>query len=336
MTHYAGLDLSMETTAVCIVDETGRTVYTDTVESTPTAIAAALARAGSVDRAVIETGRMSGAICLGLRELGIPIVCIDARQAHQSLKAMKANKTDPHDAAGLAQIARTGFYKEVHVKSASALGVRSAIAARSHLVEERVRLDNMIRGLCVAFGIKVGSGQGKDFVTRARASAPIPGLGEAVASLLFAREALVEQIKVLDRFLAEIARTSTACQILMSIPGVGVQTSAAFAAAIDDADRFSRSRAAGAYFGLVPRRYQSGETEWTGRITKQGDAVVRKLLYEAANSILTRSRKSFALKSWALRIARRRGLRKARVALARRLAVIMHAMLRDGTLFEAR
>lgn len=335
MKHYAGLDLSMETTAVCVVDQTGKKVRTATVASEPKAIAEVLDRVGSVERAVLETGRMSGAICLGLKELGVPIVCIDARQAHQSLKTMKANKTDPHDAAGLAQLARTGFYKEVHVKSAAAQGVRSTITARGHLVEERVRLDNAIRGLCAAFGIKVGPGQGADFIKRAKAASSIPGLGDAVIALLNVRETLIGQIKSLDRVLVGIAKTSTACQILMSIPGVGVQTSAAFAAAVDHADRFKRSRAAGAYFGLVPRRYQSGETEWTGRITKQGDAMVRKLLYEAANSILTRTRRSFALKTWALKIARRRGLRKARVALARRLAVIMHAMLRDGTLFEA-
>ena len=143
------------------------------------------------------------------------------------------------------------------------------------------------------------------------------------------------QIAQLDRQLKMISIGSPACQVLMSIPGVGVQTSAAFAAAVDDASRFKRSRTAGAYFGLVPRRHQSGELDWTGRITKQGDGTVRKLLYEAANSILTRTRQTFALKTWALKIAKRRGLRKARVALARRLAVIMHAMLRDGTLFEA-
>lgn len=126
-----------------------------------------------------------------------------------------------------------------------------------------------------------------------------------------------------------------ACQLLMSIPGVGVQPSAAHAAAVDDASRFKRSRSTGAYFGLVPRRHQSGELDWTGRITKQGDSTVRKLLYEAANSILTRAKSTFALKSWALKVAKRRGLRKARVAFARRLAVIMHAMLTAGTLFEA-
>lgn len=334
MKHYAGLDLSMEQTHLCVVDESGQRIFEACVSSTPQAIADALSSAGVIERAVIESGRMTPAICRGLTHLGVNIVCIHAHQAHLSLKAMKANKTDPHDAAGLAQLARTGFYKEVHVKSAAAHGVKSVIAARGQLVGARVRIDNTIRGLCAAFAIRVGPGQGKDFIARAKAAADTPGLGQAVASLLSVREHLIEEIKALDGLLNEIARSSTACQILMSIPGVGVQTAAAFAAGIDDADRFKQSRNAGAYFGLVPRRHQSGEVDWVGRITKQGDATVRKLLYEAANSILTRTRKAFALKSWALKIARRRGLKKARVALARRLAVIMHAMLRDGTLFE--
>jgi transposase len=335
MKHYAGIDLSMETSHVCVVDANGRKIGAVCVDSTPEAIAGALERYGPVDRAVIETGRMTPSVVLGLRELGVTIVCIDARQAHQSLKAMKANKTDPHDAAGLAQLARTGFYKEVHVKSPAAHGVRSVVTARGHLVEARVRLDNTIRGLCATFGIRLGIGQGERFLARMRTAAAIPGLGDAVAALLGVRERLVDEIHQLDRQLKAISTSSPACQALMTIPGVGVQTSAAFAAAVDDAGRFKRSRAAGAYFGLVPRRHQSGELDWTGRITKQGDGMVRKLLYEAANSILTRTRQTFALKTWALKIAKRRGLQKARVALARRLAVIMHAMLRDGTLFEA-
>jgi len=222
MKQYAGLDLSMEMTQVCVVHKEGRKVFATGVQSTPIAIAEVLRRVGPVERTVIETGRMTSAIYFGLRHLGVNVICIDARQARQSLKAMKANKTDPHDAAGLAQLARTGFYKEVHVKSAPSQGVRSVITARSHLVETRVRLDNTIRGLCVAFGIKVGPGQGKDFVTRAEASARVPGLGEAVASLVAVREGIVAEIKALDRMLSEIGRTSTACQILMSIPGGGV------------------------------------------------------------------------------------------------------------------
>ncbi|MET3439242.1 IS110 family transposase [Sphingomonas sp. 1185] len=335
MKHYAGIDLSMETSHVCIVDAEGRKVVAQCVDSTPEAIASLLERHGPMERVVIETGRMTPWIARGLRELGVAIVCIDARQAHQSLKAMKANKTDPHDAAGLAQLARTGFYKEMHVKSPTSHGVRSVITARAHLVEARVRLDNTIRGLCATFGIRPGAGQGARFLVRVQAAVAIPGLGEAVASLLRARTGLVDEIRRMDRELKAISIASPACQALMSIPGVGVQTSAAFAAAVDEAGRFKRSRTAGAYFGLVPRRHQSGELDWTGRITKQGDGTVRKLLYEAANSILTRTRQTFALKTWALKIAKRRGLKKARVALARRLAVILHAMLRDGTLFEA-
>ncbi len=193
----------------------------------------------------------------------------------------------------------------------------------------------MILGICATFGFKPGPGQGKSFIDRVMTAADVPGLGQRITALVAARTGLVEQIRQLDRVLREFAHQSSACRQLMSISGVGVQTSAAFAAAIDQADRFRQSRTAGAYFELVPRRHQSGEIDWTGRITKQGDSMVRKLLYEAANSILTRSRGSFALKTWAQKIAKRRGLRKARVALARQLTVIMHAMLRDGTLFEA-
>lgn len=275
MKHYAGLDLSMDSTQVCIVDESGETVVSIKVESAPDKIACALDRVGDIERAVIESGRMSPAICHGLRALGVPVVCIDARQAHQSLKALKANKTDPHDAAGLAQLARTGFYMEVHVKSAAAHGVRSVIATRSHLVEARVRLDNKIRGICATFGFTPGPGQGKSFIDRVMTAADIPGLGQSITALVAARAALVEQIKQLDRVLRQFAHQSSACRQLMSIPGVAVQTSAAFAAAIDQVDRFRQSRTVGAYFGLVPRRHQSGEIDWKGRITKQGDSMVR-------------------------------------------------------------
>src|SRR5690606_15585997 len=290
---------------VCIVDENGGKIASMKVESAPDKIAQALREVGGVKRAVIETGRMSPAICHGLRSLGVPVVCIDARQAHQSLKALKANKTDPHDAAGLAQLARTGFYKEVHVKSPAAHGVRSVITARAHLVEARVRLDNMIRGLCATFGYRPGAGQGKAFLERIMQAAHVPGLGDAIASLLSVGAELVEQIKEMDRRLRVIASQSQACEILMSIPGVGVQTSAAFAAAIDEAGRFRQSRNAGAYFGLVPRRHQSGELDWTGRITKQGKGPLRKLLYEPANSILPRTGKPSPRRTGALKTPRR-------------------------------
>lgn len=324
----------METTHVCVVDADGRKISAQCVDSTPEAIATALEQHGPIERAVIETGRMTPSIALGLRELGVAIVCIDARQAHQSLKAMRANKTDPHDAAGLAQLARTGFYKEVHVKSPAAHGIRSVIPpvgiwskrASGSTTLSVASAPPWESGLASARAN--GSSHGCGWLPQFRVSpsgrvaAPgprAPGRGNRAAGS--STQSDQHRLPV--------------CQALMSIPGVGVQTSAAFAAAVDDASRFKRSRTAGAYFGLVPRRHQSGELNWTGRITKQGESTVRKLLYEAASSILTRTRQRFALKTWALKIAKRRGLRKAGVALARRLAVIMHAMLRDGTLFEA-
>ncbi|PTR05030.1 MULTISPECIES: transposase, partial [unclassified Novosphingobium] len=171
------------------------------------------------------------------------------------------------------------------------------ITARSHLVEARVRLDNMICGLCATFGYRPGAGQGKAFLEKIMQAAHIPDLSDAIAYLLSVRAELMEQIKEMDRRLRVIASQSQAREILMTIPRIGVQTSAASAAAVDEARRFRQSRNAGAYFGLVPRRHQSGELDRAGRITKQGDGTVRKLLYEAANSILTRSRETFALKT---------------------------------------
>jgi len=248
MENYAGLDLSMESTQVCIVDEKGRKLASEKVESSPAEVADMLDRLALLARAVIEAGRISPAICHGLRDRGVPPVCIDARQAHQSLKAIKANTTDPHDATGLAQLAQTGFYKVAYVKSLAAHGVRSVIAAR----EARVALDNMIRGLCATFCYRPGPGQGKAFLDRIKEAMHIPGLSEAIASLLSVRSAIVDQIKEMDRRLRVIASQSQSCEILMTIPGVGVQTSAAFAAAIDEAGRFRQSRNVGPTSVLCP------------------------------------------------------------------------------------
>lgn len=333
MRYFAGLDLSMEETSLCVVDEAGSLIHEARVVSAPVAIKGALD--GHVaERVVIETGRMAPGIVHGLRALGLPVVCIESRQAHQSLQAMKANKTDRGDAHGLAQLARTGFYKEVHVKSLSAHGVKSMIAARAHLVRTRVKIENQMRGLAACFGLRLGRGAGRDFARRARtATLDVCGLAPAIEALLGVHAALLGAIASLDREMRREAREREVCARLMAIPGVGVQTALAVVTALDAPERFRRSRDVGAYFGLVPRRHQSGEIAYRGRITKRGDGTVRRLLYEAANSILTRFKGTMALKSWALRIAKRAGMKKARIALARRLAVIMHAMMMDGTEF---
>ena len=233
-------------------------------------------------------------------------------------------------------MARTGFFKPVHVKSLPSHAVRALLIARKKLVGQRVTLENQIRGLAVAFGVRLPRGLSSGFAEKAMAAGcGIPGLDGAMRGLLAARDAILKAIVAINTDMKSLERSSSACRRLMTIPGVGRLTALAFAAAIDDPDRFRRSRDVGAYLGLVPRRYQSGEIDYTGSISKCGDARLRTLLYEAANVMLTRYRGSLALKTWALDIARRSTLRKARVALARRLAVIMFAMLKHGTEFQS-
>jgi transposase len=335
MEHFAGLDVSMEETHICVVDREGSAVLETRTATLPEAIAAALARAPDCQRVVLETGRMAPTLYHGLAALGVPVVCIESRQAYQALKSLATHKTDRNDARGLAQLARSGFFKSVHVKSLPAHAVRALIIARKKLVGQRVTLENQIRGLAVVFGVRLPRGLSPAFAAQAiRASDGVAGLSGAMHGLLAARKAVREAISAIDADMKRLSRSSEACRRLMTIPGVGHVTALAFMATIDEPERFRRSRDVGAYLGLVPRRYQSGEIDYTGSISKCGERRVRTLLYEAANVMLTRYRGALALKDWALRIGKRSTMRKARVALARRLAIIMHAMLRHGTEFR--
>jgi transposase len=321
MDYFAGLDVSMAETHICVVTRTGAVIHKAKVPSTPTDIAAELAQLPACRRILFETGRMAPTLYHGLSQLGLPVVCVESRQAYQALKSLATHKTDRNDARGLAHLARTGFFKPVYVKSLSAHAVRSLIIARKKLVGHRVTLENQIRGPA--------------FIQQAlQASDGIPGLSAAMRGLIGARAAVLAAIVAIDADIRRMVRASDACRRLMSIPGVGQLTALAFTAAVDDPRRFRRSRDIGAYLGLVPRRYQSGEIDYTGGISKCGDRRIRTLLYEAANVMLTRYKGPLKLKDWAFAIAKRSTMRKARIALARRLAIIMHAMLRHGTEFK--
>ena len=335
MDYFAGLDVSMDETHVCVLDREGVVIYEDKAASTPAAIANELARAPNCRRIVFETGRMAPMLYHGLSQLGLPIVCVESRQAYQALKSLATHKTDRNDARGLAHLARTGFFKPVHVKSLPAHAIRSLISARKNLVGQRVTLENQIRGLAVVFGVRLPRALSPAFIKQALgASEGVAGLSAALRGLIAARDAVMGAVAAIDADMERIVRASEACRRLMTIPGVGKLTALAFTAAIDDPERFRRSRDLGAYLGLVPRRYQSGEIDYTGGISKCGDRRVRTLLYEAANVMLTRYKGQLKLKDWAFAIAKRSTMRKARVALARRLGIIMHALLRDGTEFE--
>ena len=335
MEYFAGLDVSMEETHVCVVDRDGSVVHLAKVSSVPADIERALAEAPPCQRIVFETGRMAPMLYHGLTELGLPIICVESRQAYQALKSLATHKTDRNDARGLAHLARTGFFKPVHVKSLPAHAIRSLIIARKKLVGQRVTLENQIRGLAVVFGIRLPRALSSSFIQQAlRASDGVAGLSSAMRGLIAARAAVLSAVVAIDADMKKMVRASDACRRLMMIPGVGQLTALAFTAAIDDPERFKRSRDVGAYLGLVPRRYQSGEVDYTGSISKCGDRRVRTLLYEAANVMLTRYKRPLKLKDWAFTIAKRSTMRKARIALARRLAIIMHAMLRHGTKFK--
>jgi transposase len=335
MEYFAGLDVSMAETHVCVMGRDGAVTLEVKVPSSPADIASALAQAPACERIVFETGRMAPMLYHGLSQLGLPVVCIESRQAYQALKSLATHKTDRNDARGLAHLARTGFFKPVHVKSLPAHALRSLIIARKKLVSQRVTLENQIRGLAVVFGVRLPRALTVAFIRQAlRASEGITGLSAAIRGLVAARAAVLAAVVAIDADIRQLVRASAACRRLMTIPGVGQLTALAFTAAIDDPSRFRRSRDIGAYLGLVPRRYQSGEVDYTGSISKCGDRRVRTLLYEAANVMLTRYKGSLKLKDWAFAIAKRSTMRKARIALARRLAIIMHAMLRDGTEFN--
>jgi transposase len=248
---------------------------------------------------------------------------------------MQVNKTDRNDALGLAQIMRTGWYREVGVKSLDSHKVRAVLGARAQLVAMRSNIRNQIRGLLKVFGVVLERDSGKSVEVRVAELVAGDGvLDRSLQALLISLKTLREQIEKLDIMVIDQAEQNPICRHLMSIPGVGALTSVAFVTAVEDPRRFKKSCSVGAFFGLTPKRYQSGEINASGRISKWGDPLVRSYLYEAANSLLTRSRKWSALKAWGIRVAKRAGMNKARVAVARKLAVIMHQMWITGEEFR--
>lgn len=250
--------------------------------------------------------------------------------------SMQINKTDRNDAFGLAQIMRTGWYREVGVKSIDSHKMRALLGARAQLVGMRTDIRNQIRGLLKVFGVVLKRNTEASFEQQTREAAERCGglLESSLRTLLATLKTISEQEKKLDRIIIDQAKQNPMCRHLMTIPGVGGLTSLAFVTTVEDPGRFRKSRNVGAYFGLTPKRYQSGETDLDGHISRCGDTLVRTYLYEAANSLLIHSRKWSALKAWGMKIAKRGGMGKARVAVARKLAVIMHQMWTTGEEFR--
>jgi len=335
MEYYVGLDVSLKQTSICVVNQTGLVVREGVVDSDPEAIAAFLrAKAPGAVRIGLETGPTATWLWTQFKRLGLPVICIDARHAKAVLK-MQINKSDRNDAVGIARIMQTGWFKEVRVKDLDSHAVRALLASRALLVKIKRDLENQVRGLLKNLGLVIGRAKFNVFAVRAEELIEgRPELVAAVRPLLDARQAIEQQVDDLDRKVQKLARHNAQVRRFMSVPGVGPVTALCFKATIDDPARFKRSRSVGAYVGLTTRRHASGELDWSGRISKCGDAMLRMYLFEAAGVLLTRVPKWSALKAWGTRLIKRNGLRKAKVAVARKLAVILHRMWIDGTEFS--
>lgn len=336
--YYVGLDVSKDATAICVRGEDGRVERACETKTDPDAICEALGDLrDDLMRVILETGRMANWLHGELTRRGLPAICVDARQAHAVLSQMH-NKTDANDAAMLAELARTGFYRQVAVKSRHAQERRALLAAREAAIGARRNAENTIGGLLASFGLRLPK-QPRTYEGRVRALlTDQEALKPIILPLLAVRTEALRQTAMLTKELVRQTKDCDAAKRLMTIPGVGTVTAATFVATIDAPGRFTRSRSVGAYAGLTSRRYQSGAMDYGGRISKRGDRFLRTILYEAANALLCRVKpgRGQALKDWALAVKKRTSHKKAVVALARKLAVLMHAIWISGGVFEER
>ena len=336
MNYYAGIDVSLESSAVCIVDGAGKILREAKVASEPEALIAWFgSQRWAMERIGLEAGPLSQWLYAALREAGHAVELLETRHVRAAFKTMPV-KTDRKDARGIAQLMRLGWFRPVHCKSIEAQETRTVLAARKLLQSKLYDVENSLRGLLRGFGLKVGKTTQRRFAGRiTELVAGQPGLELVAQALLAAHAVLLGEFNRLDRHTQKLAKLHPQARLLMTTPAVGPIVALTYAAAIDDPARFRSSKAVGAHFGLTPKKYQSGQTDYTGRISKIGDASVREALYQSAHVMLTKPVKNCtALKGWAMRIARRAGMRKAKVALARKLAVLLHRMLADNKPFD--
>ncbi len=335
MEHYAGIDVSLKESSVCVVDSSGKIVRETKVASEPEALVRHFADLGfPVSWVGFEAGPLSQWLRESLVGAGLEVVLLETRHVKAALSAMTV-KTDRKDARGIAQLLRMGWYRPVHAKSPDSRDVRALLVGRKLLQGKLLDVELSIRGILRGYGLKVGA------VSRGRFEARVLELTEGqtmletvIGAMLQARASLWNEFTRLHRAMLKIARADRICRQLMSAPGVGALVAITYRTAVDDPTRFAKSRTVGAYFGLTPKKYQSGETDIDGGISRVGDAMVRTALYEAAHIILTRATRFSAMKRWAMDVAKRRGMKRAKVALARKLAMVLHRMWVDASEFR--
>lgn len=336
MDHYAGIDVSLECSSVCVVGSNGKIVREAKVASEPEALINWFGSLGfGLARIGLEAGPLSQWLYAAMKQAGLAVELLETRHVSNAFKAMPV-KSDRNDARNIAQLMRLGWFRPVHCKSMDAQEVRAMLTARKLVQSKLLDVENSLRGILRGFGLKVGKTTRTSFAGRIEELVQgHPSLQEIGSALLRAWAVLLAEFNGFEKRVRAMSRLHEQARLLMSTPAVGPIVSLTFACAIDDPSRFTSAKRAGPHFGLTPKKYQSGETDYSGRISKLGDASVREALYEAAHIMLTKPIKGCSqLKSWAMRIARRAGMNKAKVALARKLAVIMLRMLKDNKPFN--
>lgn len=337
MKYYAGLDVSLESISVCVVDEKGLIVREGKIGNDPEVLVAWLGKLGQeIELVGLEAGPTSQWLHGGLSQAGLKVELVETRHVKAAFKAMSV-KTDRKDARGIAQLMRLGWYRPVHCKSLPAQEMRALLVARKLLQEKLHAVEMSLRGILRNFGAKVGQTTKRGFEERVRQLVEgQPTLQPIADALLAARTVLARELAGLEKRVRSTARRDDRVKLMMTAPGVGSIVGVTYVSGVDVPQRFRSSRSVGPHFGMTPTRYQSGETDISGRISKVGDGAVRSALYEAAHIIMTKPVKGAgALKRWALALAKRAGKQKAKVALARKLAVILHRMWMDWTPFDA-
>jgi transposase len=333
MEHYGGIDVSLECSNVCVVDRSGKIVREAKVASEPEALIGWFGSLGfELARIGLEAGPLSQWLYAAIKQAGLAVELLETRHVSDAFKAMPV-KSDRNDARKIAQLMRLGWFRPVHCKSMSAQEIRAMLTARKLIQSKLQDIENSLRGILRG---KVGKTTKRSFASRiSELVVGHPALETIAAAMLAVHMALRREFNGLEKRVRTMSLLDAKARLLMSTPAVGPIVSLTFACAVDDPSRFTSSKQAGPHFGLTPKKYQSGETDYTGRISKHGDASVREALYEAAHIMLTKPIKGCSeLKSWAMRIARRAGTNKAKVALARKLAVIMLRMLKDNAPFN--
>jgi transposase len=298
MNVFIGLDVSLASTAICVLGPQGKVVEVLEAASEPEALVRAMTSLPyAVDAIGLEAGPLSQWLSKGMEEAGFDVVMMETRLVKAALKAMPI-KTDRRDAQGIARLLQMGWYRPVHRKSVSSQEIRALLTARKSVQQAIINLELSMRGVLRNFGLKLGH------VTRIRYEARVRELVEQNEILSASTEALLRARAQLRAELAEL-----------------------------DPTRFARSKDVGPWVGLTPKRTQSGEMDIVGQITRAGDRALRTALYQAAMILMHRGSPNW-LQAWALRVAHRRGSKRALIALARRIGVVLHRMWRDGKPFR--